>query len=144
MGIEIPQPFRSALQEGEPSRVADEPADSPESLYGRALARIQLGRDAEARADLEAAQPVLGDVCRIECAYMDIRGRAEPRKAMKTAQDICDRSPKDSQLVARAWHIRGLALGKMRRIAEAAAALVEALDTYGRRGDRQRQGAPEV
>ena len=135
MAVDIPEPFRSALREGCPLDVCDAEAPSPDALYGRAMARLQVGQDVGARADLDAATPALGDTCRIELVYLDIRERAL-ETVVRRAEEILERVPDGSPLKARAYHIVGLARGKLRRTESSTDALISASELYRDLGDR--------
>lgn len=135
--VDVPEPFRSALMEA-PIRAADAEAPTPEALFGRAMARIAVGREGEARADLEAAMPHLGDPCRLELAFLDIRQRSSVKAAAILAKLIAERAKTEGNAIvqARALHIVGLAQGKMRRTSLAIDALLDAAGIYGALGDR--------
>ncbi len=139
MAVEIPEPFRSALLSGHPLAVTNVEATTPEALYGRGMARFQVGRSGEARGDFQAALPALGDTCRIEIAFLDIHERTELKKSLETVEEVLQRVSGESPIRARALHIKGLALGKLRRNQESAEALIQALDSYRGMGDRRRQ-----
>lgn len=135
--IDVPEPFRAALDAGNPAAVCDAPAGSAVERLGRALARIAVGgRDLEARADLEAAAPELGDVCLIELAYLDVRARGGVEPVLETAYGVASRAAPNSKLAARAWHIIGLAEGKRRSHALAVDALLKAREIYNALHDR--------
>lgn len=130
MIVELPEPFRSALARGDAASVVEAPATSPEALYARGLARAQLGREAGARADFEAARPRLGDLCDIESALVDVRSHTAVEDALVRAEAIASRAKPGSWLLARSEHVRGLALGKLRQPARAAESLVQAATAY--------------
>jgi len=130
MNAEIPEPFKSALARGDAASVIDAPAAAPEALYARGLARALLGRDAGARADFAAARPRLGDLCEIEEALLDVRTHAAVESALARAEAIASRAPAGSRLLSRSHHVRGLALGKLRKTARAAEALLAAAAAY--------------
>ncbi|MBI4606509.1 MAG: protein kinase [Planctomycetes bacterium] len=136
MSVSIPEPFLSALGQGRPGDVGDADAATPEARYGRALARLQVGRDRDARSDLEAALPALGDACRIEIAYLDMRERASVEDALACCEEVLRAAPAGTALRARALHVGGLAKAKLRRLEEATDALVEACSVYRSLGDR--------
>jgi tetratricopeptide (TPR) repeat protein len=112
------------------SVIADAPADTAARLFARAMARIDLGRDEEARKDLESASPDLGDRCRIELAYLDLRQRRDVREALAIAMDVIRQAAPGSALSARAHHVAGLAEGKLRRSGAAIDQLMQAARTY--------------
>ena len=135
MQIHVPEPFRSALEKGRAGDVCDLEAASPESLFGRGLARLQAGRNADARSDLEAASPALGDPCVIEIACLDIRTQHGARAALARAEEILERSSAGSALRARALHVVGLGNAKFRRTEEGIDALLAASEIYRALGD---------
>ena len=115
---------------GGSSEIADAPADTAARLFARAMARIDLGRDDEAHQDLEAASPDLGDRCRIELAYLDLRQRRDVREALVIAMDVIRQAGPGSALSARAHHVAGLAEGKLRRSGAAIDQLMQAARAY--------------
>jgi serine/threonine-protein kinase len=132
----LEEPYRRALLEGRAAAVCDLAAESPAQRYGRACARIAVGREVEARADLESALPHLGDLCRVELAFLDLRQRSAVRDALETARAIAARAGADAPLRARALHVAGLAEGKLRKTPAALATLLEACELYRAEGDR--------
>jgi tetratricopeptide (TPR) repeat protein len=134
--IDLPEPFAGALMRGEPATVCDAPAETPEAVYARGLARIAVGREVDARADLLAAAESLGDGCRVELAYLDLRSHGAVEAAAVAASEIAKRTPQDTRLAARAWHVAGQALGKLRCQEAAATALLRAADIYRALMDR--------
>ena len=137
--VPVPEPFRSALDQETPAVVCDEQASSAEALFGRAQARLLVGREAEARRDLEAASPALGDACLLELALLDIRERSNIKKALNSAKNVLSRVAPKTVLAGRAWHIIGLAEGKLRRTAASMEALLKAAETYDGLGERLAQ-----
>lgn len=129
--VDVPEPFRSCLDQDTPGKVCDAEATAPEALFGRAMARVAAGREAEARQDLEAALPGLGDPCRVELALLDLRQRDAVKDAVVVAQLVVDRAEPKSALAARALHVVGLAEGKLRHTSVAADALLKAAEIYG-------------
>lgn len=129
-GIDAPEPFYTALISGKPQEVCDAEAATSLEFFGRALARVVAGREDEARADFERAEAELGDVCRIELAHLDIRQRRSVRKAKSVASAIAERVESPGRLAARAWHVLGLAEGKLRNHAAAIDALLRASEMY--------------
>lgn len=109
---------------------ADEPATQARDLLRRARARLQLGRDALARADLQACRDELGDEAAIELAFLDLRARGGVESARDQAERIAQCAPPGSALEARALHVLGLAEGKLRRHPGATDALLRARDRY--------------
>ena len=89
---ELPEPFASALARGRIGDVVDQEANTPAAHLARARARISAGRFDEARADLDAAQPRLGDAALIERAWLDLRQRGALREALRTARDVAARA----------------------------------------------------
>lgn len=134
--VDVPEPFRSALAGHEPARVCDAEAATPEALYGRALAKIAVGREASARADLEAALPALGDNCGIELAFLDVRQRSAVDDAMVRARLILDRVEPGSRLRARTLHVLGLVEAKCRNTPAAIDDLLAAAAAYRALNDR--------
>src|SRR3569833_2422163 len=86
-GVDVPEPFATALAEGRARKVVDAAADSPAARFGRALCRIAVGSDAFARDDLVALTPELGDSCLIELAFLDLRQRSALRHAAEQARE---------------------------------------------------------
>lgn len=127
---EIPEPFRQRLDRAEFADAADLPVKSPQEQFARGLARTGAGRASDARADFEAALSSLGDPCRLELAYLDLRIPGAAASVAQTAREIAERSPQPSMLAARGWHIAGLAEDKLRRLAQAADALLLASRIY--------------
>ena len=134
--ISLPEPFRSDLKHDDVEKVCDFEASSPEALYGRALARMIIGRDSDARRDLEEALPHLGDVCRIELAFLDLRQRSAVEEALVTARFIEERVEPNTLLAARTLHIAGLAEGKLRNTMVAVDTLFRSAETYRTLGNR--------
>ncbi|MGD1000332.1 MAG: protein kinase [Candidatus Brocadiia bacterium] len=137
--VPLPEPYRSALDRETPAVVSDEPASSAEALFGRAQARLLVGREAEARQDLEAASPALRDACSLELALLGIRERSHIPKALDAAKDVLSRVAPGTVLAGRAWHIIGLAEGKLRRTAASIEALLKAAEIYDGLGERLAQ-----
>jgi len=137
--VPLPEPYRSALDRETPAVVSDEPASSAEALFGRAQARLLVGREAEASQDLEAASPALRDACSLELALLGIRERSHIPKALDAAKDVLSRVAPGTVLAGRAWHIIGLAEGKLRRTAASIEALLKAAEIYDGLGERLAQ-----
>jgi tRNA A-37 threonylcarbamoyl transferase component Bud32 len=137
--VPVPEPFRSALDQGAPARVCDEQASCAEALFGRAQARLLVSRWAEARRDLEAAAPALGDACLLELAFLDICEPRNIKEALSRAKDVSNRVAPRTVLSGRAWHIIGLAEGKLGRSSASIEALLEAAATYDSLGLRLAQ-----
>jgi len=133
---DLVEPFRSALRGGRASEVCDHPATEANELFARALARIAVGRHHDARQDLLAAAPILKDACLLELAYLDIADSQGMSKAASAARKIVESLPSDSPLAARAWHIVGLAEGKLRRTPAALDALLRSASLYREKDDR--------
>lgn len=136
MIVDVPEPFLGALTRGEPGTACDAEAPTAAALFGRGTCRALVGRDRDARSDFEAALPELGDACRVELAFLGLRERSAVREALRTAREVIDRTDPGSTLAARAWHVAGLAQGKLRRTGPAIDALAAALDLYRAHGDR--------
>ena len=134
--VPLPEPFGSALGAGEPARVVDSEAATPEALFARACARSLVGRRAEARADLLNAAPALGDPCRIELALLAIQAREDVEEALTTAREIAGRADAAPALRARALHVLGLAEARLRRSDSARAHLLAAARLYRELRDR--------
>ncbi len=139
---QIPEPFRSALAQGRPSQVCDEKAATADALFGRASARVAVGREADARQDLEAALPELGDVCRVELALLDMTQRSAAEDALNVARSVAARAEPGSTLYARALHVVGLAEAKLRHTSTAVDALLQAAVAYKASG--QQLGVAQV
>jgi len=114
---------------------ANAPATTADELFARAKARIALGRDEEARADLSACVALIGDEAKIEIAYLDIRGRGGVEDANSDLEEVLARASHGGAIEARALHVLGLARGKLRRTALATDALLRAADRYRARSD---------
>ncbi len=112
------------------AQLADGSASTPDQLFARAQARAQLGRDAEARRDFQAARSALGDACLIEIALLDIRERSGVEEALVVARGVIQRAAPNSPLMARAYHVAGLAEGKLRRTGPAIDLLLKAVAVY--------------
>ena len=128
--VEIPEPFCQALANGAPAAVCDVAADSPEALFGRALARIAVGRDADARDDLSAASTALTEACLIELAWLDLRAGIAGGRVAAGLKQLVERPTLPLRIAARAWHVLGLAEGKSRRTPAAVDALLKAAQLY--------------
>ena len=128
MYASLPEPFRAALVSGRTADVADAEVHTGQERYARGLARLQCGRDADAREDLSAAVEAMGDAARIELVLLDVRERAHLPSALERAGEIGQRAPEGSLLQARALHSIGLIQGKLREICAAANALTSALE----------------
>ncbi|MBL8861661.1 MAG: protein kinase [Planctomycetes bacterium] len=114
---------------------ADGPAADGRARFERACARALLGRDDEARADLQACAAELGDAAHVELAHLDVRGRGGVEAACSVLEAVLARVERGSALEARTLHILGLARGKLRRTALATDALLSAADRYRALGD---------
>lgn len=136
MSVRLPEPFATALKKSRPREVCDADASSPEALFGRAMARLEVGRVEEARADFEAAKPWLGDASRLELAVVNMLATLSYEEALTTARDVLTRVTERSALRARALHVVGMACGKLRRMPDALDALFEASGIYRELGER--------
>jgi len=127
--VVFPARFRPALAGGDLKALAEQDcADAAEHL-ARGLVRLQLGREAEARADFEAgATPA----CRLEIAFLDLRRRQDPKGLIKLADEMVAAEAGDSLLAARANHLAGLAENQLRRLQPATDRLLDALEIYER------------
>jgi tetratricopeptide (TPR) repeat protein len=127
--VAFPARFRPALAGGDLKALAEQDcADAAERL-ARGLVRLQLGREAEARADFEAgATPA----CRLEIAFLDLRRRQDPKGLIKLADEMVAAEAGDSLLAARANHLAGLAENQLRRLQPATDRLLDALEIYER------------
>ncbi|MCY2961921.1 MAG: protein kinase [Planctomycetota bacterium] len=114
---------------------ADQPVPDGAARFARARARMQLGRDEEARADFLACVDAVGDAARVEIAYLDVRGRGGVESAHDELQEIAARTAQGSALEARTLHVLGLAQGKLRRTALATDTLLRASERYRALGD---------
>ncbi len=110
----LPQPYRAALDACDPARVADEePEGDPAARFGRALARVQVGRYREALADFEACRDAIGISCDVEIAHVEVlTGQAALARGALAA--LVERPDLDDPLRARACHVLGLACAKLR------------------------------
>lgn len=116
----------------------DAPANTPAEHLVRARARIQAGRDRDARSDLALARDSLGDQAEIELAFLDLRAPGALESARRVARRIVDSADPGSALRARACHVLGLAEGKLRDGEASVAALLEARAIYrGREEESQ-------
>jgi tetratricopeptide (TPR) repeat protein len=100
-----------------------------------------LGRDTDARKDLEAARS-LGARAALELSFLDLRQRLDVAGAKGVAMRIAEDPEQPIDVIARAWHIVGLAEGKLRRTQESAEALLKAEGLY--RLVRDRSGLSQV
>jgi len=156
MLVTLREPYRGALETGSAKKVCDEPATIAVDLYGRALARIQVGgRDKEARQDLEIllerlrdpeeaffagvarageeAGPALQrfhDVVQIELALLDVRSGKEINPAIVRLEQIAERHGPLDRVRGRARHIGGYGHFKSRRPSKATDCLLEALSIF--------------
>ncbi len=121
---------RSPAREG-----ADVEALTAEQRYARALARLAIGRDQEARVDLDAALPVVGDAARLELAYVDLRQGHDLKRVLEAARAVAKRSCEAPALRARALHVMGMAYDRLRRTGRALAVLLEAARLYEQTGN---------
>jgi tetratricopeptide (TPR) repeat protein len=117
------------------SNLAEGPAGTPDELFRRAIARIALERDDDARADLLACKMAIGDSALIELAFLDIRQRHDIAEALGVAHAIIARAAANSAMQARAYHVAGLAEGKLRNTPAALIALLKASLLYAKLGD---------
>lgn len=113
----------------------DDAGMSVTQRYGRARALVATGRYAAARTELEALEEALGDAAGIELAYLDLVLEGDHRGALRRATEIADRNPDVPSLQARALHVRGIALERLRRTGRAIRALNQAADLYREAGN---------
>lgn len=128
--VDVPEPFGSALARGTPLDVCDHEAPTDEALFGRGLARREVGREADARQDFLKASATLRDACQVELALTDLREPSTAAAALHVVREIAERASGDPPLAARAWHVAGVALGKLRRTNQACDALLRAAQLY--------------
>ncbi len=124
----FPPVFRDALARDLQAAAALDCGDAAGRL-ARGLARLSLGREADARADFEAGGT---PACRLEVAFLDLRRRADPKALLKLADEICAAEGDRSLLAARANHLAGLAENQLRRLQPATDRLLDALEIYER------------
>jgi len=134
--VDLPEPFLSALAAGNGAALCDAGTPTPAALFGRALARISVGRDAEAKEDFQAASAALPDACGIELAWLDLRGGKAGSRVAARLRAIVERPGLPMRLLARAWHVLGLAEGKSRKTPAAVDALLKAAQLYRAAGLR--------
>ncbi len=106
--VDVPEPFGSALANRTSLSVCQAVATTPAELFGRGLNRMAAGDLQGARADLVAAQSVLGDPCRVELAQLAIRERRGLAEALTEVESVIKRAPSGSALAARATHLAGV------------------------------------
>jgi tetratricopeptide (TPR) repeat protein len=134
--MQHPEPFASALKEGRTRQVMDAPASTPQAFLARGLARAQEGSHEAARKDFEAATSELGDICVVECLYLDRRFGLRPlEEVVRDLRDIEQRSDPLSRVRARALHERGYAQGKRRQHRSSLELLLRARDIYLQLGE---------
>lgn len=124
----FPPAFRDALASDLQAAAALDCGDAAGRL-ARGLARLSLGREADARADFEAGGT---PACRLEIAFLDLRRRLDPKALLKLADEICAAEGEGSLLAARANHLAGLAENQLRRLQPATDRLLDALEIYER------------
>lgn len=124
----FPPAFRDALASDLQAAAALDCGDAAGRL-ARGLARLSLGREADARADFEAGGTA---ACRLEIAFLDLRRRLDPKALLKLADEICAAEGEGSLLAARANHLAGLAENQLRRLQPATDRLLDALEIYER------------
>jgi tetratricopeptide (TPR) repeat protein/tRNA A-37 threonylcarbamoyl transferase component Bud32 len=129
LSVDVPEPFRTALAKSDCAPVCELEVQGSLEAFGRGLARASLGRYADARLDLEQAQADLGDVCRVELALLDLQSRHGLTEALQVAEKVAQGAD-SARLAARAWHVVGLAHGKLRHTAKAIEALLKSSELY--------------
>jgi len=125
----FPASFRDALAANDLRVLAELPCGDAAGHLARGMVRLQLGREAEARADFEAGRT---PACRLEIAFLDLRRRQDPKALIKLADELIAAAPGDSLLAARANHLAGLAENQLRRLQPATDRLLDALEIYER------------
>jgi tetratricopeptide (TPR) repeat protein len=131
--VSINEPFKTALDKNQLADVADAECQSPEDFYARGVARMAVGRLDDARVDFKissAADGPLGDACRLELAYLDVRDPGAVANVAATARQIAEKSKRPSKLAARAFHIAGLGEYKAGNAQTAIDRLLEAAKIY--------------
>lgn len=128
-------PSFDAPLSGRLDQQSDRDAATARQRFGRAQARMALGRDAGAREDLLGLAGEWDDATRLELAYLDLRERGEVQKTIRTAQEIAGRASDDPRLRARALHVLGMALDRARQKGQALARLLEAARLYDEEGN---------
>lgn len=124
------------LAAGRGADVCEIEAANDTELLARGWARMQAGREIEARADYRRArrgQPLLAEV---EMALLDVKERnfADADQRLSAVMPSVAKDPIKS---AHARHYRGVALSKLKRHDEALADLAEASAIYRREGRRR-------
>ena len=125
----FPASFRDALAANDLRVLAELPCGDAAGHLARGMVRLQLGREADARADFEAGGT---PACRLEIAFLDLRRRQDPKALIKLADELIAAAPGDSLLAARANHLAGLAENQLRRLQPATDRLLDALEIYER------------
>lgn len=139
--IDIPEPYRTAMERQQFQAAADLPATDGPALYARGLARREVGREHLAREDFLAAareHPAIGDACRLELLFLDLRAPGKAAEVAQAAREIARRNSAPSILAGWAWHVVGIAENKRRDLAAAADALMSAAQIYHQCSDRAR------
>jgi tetratricopeptide (TPR) repeat protein len=135
-GVDIPEAYWRALQVGSQEDLVDAAVRTPEERFARGLLRASIGKEADAREDLEASVTAFGEAAQIELALLDMRQRSGLEEARQTARAIARRADSEATLRARALHVLGLAEAKRRHTPEALDALLEAARLYGETENR--------
>jgi tetratricopeptide (TPR) repeat protein len=91
---------------------------------------MATGRLHGAREELEGLVEELGDVAAVELAFLDAVEKGDHSGALRRAGEIAARHSDDPALRARALHVSGIALERLRRTSRAVRTLLEAADLY--------------
>jgi tetratricopeptide (TPR) repeat protein len=132
-----PEPFASLVAARKFAQAAELDAHGAIALYWRGIARMIVGRDREARADLESSRAELGPAAEVELAFLDIRDRSAISRARDTASRLANDDSLGPRLRAKARHALGLAEGKLRRTRDSVRELLAAIELYRAAGDRE-------
>jgi tetratricopeptide (TPR) repeat protein len=136
MHLELPEPFRSAIEHGTPAEVCDAEAVDPAERFARGVARMRVGRHEDARADFEHCLDSVQEPCRLQIALLDLRAGRDPAEVAEEVREILDRAEAGTLIRAEALHLLGVTEIRRRRSSDALDALLEAADTYRNLGRR--------
>jgi serine/threonine-protein kinase len=134
---QAPEPFASLVAARKFGEAADLDARDANALYWRGIARMIVGRDREARTDLESSRAELGPWAEVEIALLDVRDRSGISRARDTASRLAFDDSHGPRLRAKARHALGLAEGKLRHTRESIRELLAAIELYRSVGDRE-------
>src|SRR5258708_4481390 len=104
----IPEPFKGAIDSGRAMDVVDLDVSSPWDRFARGLARTAVGHLDRARKDFDSALDVVGDPCRIELAFLDLRKPGAAEGIVPAMCAVADRAPRPSLHAPRALVLSGL------------------------------------